>query len=110
MQTWSAVMPLRDQAMKTIETERNTLGVDNPLDLGVTAPAPEGVDVSGFDATDLADLCGVSRFAVEGDSIVVTDRRDQPACERSWKRDGTVKERSDGGVLSDRDAAALGLD
>ena len=34
---------------------------------------------------------------------------DQPRCERSWKRDGTVKQRSDGGMLSDRDAEALGL-
>ncbi|MGB0767721.1 MAG: class I tRNA ligase family protein, partial [Phycisphaeraceae bacterium] len=106
---WSAVMTLRDAVMKTLETERNTLSVDNPLDLGVTAPAPEGVDVAGFDTTDLADLCGVSRFGFGGDAIVVADLRDQPACERSWKRDGTVAERSDGGMLSDRDATALGL-
>jgi isoleucyl-tRNA synthetase len=30
-----------------------------------------------------------------------------PRCERSWKRDGTVKQRSDGGLLSDRDAEAV---
>ncbi|MFM1868543.1 MAG: hypothetical protein RL591_1951, partial [Planctomycetota bacterium] len=30
-------------------------------------------------------------------------------CERSWKRDGTVRQRSDGGTLSDRDAEALGI-
>ena len=107
---WSAVMALRDQVMKQLETDRNTLGVDNPLDLGVAAPAPEGVDVAAFDSVDLADLCGVSRFAFEGNSVAVTDLRDQPACERSWKRDGTVKERSDGGILSDRDATALGLE
>ena len=110
---WSAVMALRDQVMKKLETERNMLGVDNPLDLGVTAPTPEGADVSGFDTADLADLCGVSRFSFApgtGEPIAVTDLRDQPACERSWKRDGTVKERSDGGMLSDRDAAALGLE
>ena len=107
---WSAVMALRDQIMKKLETERNTLGVDNPLDLGVAAPAPEGADVSAFNPGDLADLCGVSRFAFDGQAIVVTDLRDQPACQRSWKRDGTVKQRSDGGMLSDRDASALGLD
>jgi isoleucyl-tRNA synthetase len=39
----------------------------------------------------------------------VLDLRSEPRCERSWKRDGTVKPRSDGGMLSDRDAAALGL-
>ncbi|MEO0475966.1 MAG: class I tRNA ligase family protein [Planctomycetota bacterium] len=106
---WSAVMVLRDEVMKALESQRNELGVDNPLDLGVTMPNPEGVDVSGFDTVDLADLCGVSRFAFGGDAITVTDLRDQPACERSWKRDGTVKERNDGEMLSDRDAAALGL-
>jgi len=41
--------------------------------------------------------------------VSVQDLRDEPRCERSWKRDGTVRERSDGGLLSDRDAAALGL-
>jgi isoleucyl-tRNA synthetase len=108
---WPAVIAVRDRVLKTLETQRNTLGVDNPLDLGVTAPAPEGVDVSAFDPADLADLCGVSRFAFAtgSDTIVVEDLRDQPACERSWKRDGTVKERTDGGILSDRDAEALGL-
>jgi len=40
----------------------------------------------------------------------VHDLRDRPRCERSWKRDGTVRERSDGGMLSDRDARALGLE
>ncbi|MFK7790129.1 MAG: isoleucine--tRNA ligase [Phycisphaeraceae bacterium] len=113
---WSAVIKLRDQVMKKLETERKTLGVDNPLDLGVSAPAPEGVDVSAFDPTDLADLCGVSQFALlpgseTSNTITITDLRDEHvACERSWKRDGTVKQRSDGGMLSDRDAAALGLD
>jgi isoleucyl-tRNA synthetase len=109
-ENWSAVMALRDQVMKKLETERNAMDIDNPLDIGVTAPTPEGVDVAAFDPADLADLCGVSRFAFGGESITVTDLRDQPACERSWKRDGTVKERSDGGMLSDRDATALGLD
>ena len=42
-------------------------------------------------------------------SVRIVDLRDQPRCERSWKRDGTVRERSDGGMLSDRDAATLGL-
>ena len=61
---------------------------------------------------ELADLCGVSRFSVaEGaePSIRVNDLREEPRCERSWKRDGTVRERSDGGMLSDRDAAAVGV-
>jgi isoleucyl-tRNA synthetase len=39
----------------------------------------------------------------------VIDLRDEPRCERSWKRDGTVRARSDGGMLSERDAVAVGL-
>ena len=36
--------------------------------------------------------------------------RSEPRCERSWKRDETVRQRSDGGWLSDRDAAAVGVE
>lgn len=39
----------------------------------------------------------------------VIDLRQEPRCERSWKRDGTVKQRSDGGMLSERDALAVGV-
>lgn len=106
---WSKVMELRDKVLKSLESQRQELGADNPLDLGVNTPAPEGLDLSVFDPTDLADLVGVSRFELGGDVTTVLDLRDQPRCERSWKRDGTVKQRSDGGMLSDRDAAALGL-
>ena len=34
---------------------------------------------------------------------------EEPRCERSWRRDGTVRQRSDGGWLSDRDAEAVGV-
>ena len=39
----------------------------------------------------------------------VVDLREEPRCERSRKRDGTVKQRADGGLLSDRDAMAVGV-
>ena len=60
---------------------------------------------------DLPDLFGVSRVVMAQDqsSIEVVDLRGEPRCERSWKRDGTVRQRSDGGTLSDRDAEALGI-
>ena len=41
--------------------------------------------------------------------VRVVDLRGEPRCERSWKRDGTVRERTDGGLLSDRDAAVVGV-
>ena len=77
----------------------------------MTLPADEAAVIEPF-GYELADLFGVSRFAmtVGSESVVtVADLREEPKCERSWKRDGTVKERSDGGILSDRDAAAVGL-
>ncbi len=108
---WGAVMTARDGWLKSIEEARQVKGIDNPLDCGVSVPQVKDADVSAFDMTDLADLCGVSRFALDAslDAPDIDDLRDEPRCERSWKRDGTVKTRSDGGMLSDRDAQALGL-
>ncbi|MEM9419112.1 MAG: isoleucine--tRNA ligase, partial [Planctomycetota bacterium] len=102
---WAEAMAERDVWLKAMEDFRQANDVDNPLDLGLFVSG----DWSAFAAEDLADLCGVSRFASGSDSTTVEDLSSEPRCERSWKRDGTVKERSDGGQLSDRDAAALGL-
>ncbi len=109
---WQPVLAQRDAWLKAIEDARQAQGIDNPLDCGVRVPAIKGVDANAFDPTDLADLCGVSRFAFDDSisEVAVDDLQAEPRCERSWKRDGTVKQRSDGGQLSDRDAQALGLD
>jgi len=102
---WEPVMQQRDTWLRAIESYRQEHDIDNPLDLGLAADMPEA-----FDPVDMADLCGVSQFRpkTEGEPEVI-DLRDEPRCERSWKRDGTVKQRSDGGLLSDRDADALGV-
>ncbi|MCW5755653.1 MAG: isoleucine--tRNA ligase [Phycisphaeraceae bacterium] len=112
---WPRVMDMRDKALAAIEQARGPadkggLGIDNPLDAGVSLPSSDGI-LDGFDPVDLADLLGVSLVSVSpgGAEVVVTDRRSEQRCERSWKRDGTVRPRSDGGLLSDRDAEALGL-
>ena len=110
-QNWDAVMKVREAALSAMEENRSgDAGIDNPLDAGLVLPDPEG-RLSAFDPVDLADLLGVSRVTVDpaADSVTVQDLRDQPRCERSWKRDGTVKKRSDGGMLSDRDAEAVGV-
>ncbi len=103
---WSKVMEIREGALKALE-EAKGAGIENPLDAELVLPDPDGV-LQKF-AADLADLLGVSRvrFAEEGE-IAVNDLRGEPKCERSWKRDGTVRERADGGMLSDRDAEAVG--
>ena len=106
---WSAVINLRDAALKRLE-EAKADGIDNPLDAGLVIPDPEGT-FARF-GEDLADLCGVSRARFEAGlgEVEIEDLRDAPRCERSRKRDGTVRARSDGALLSDRDAAAIGLD
>lgn len=104
---WAKAMQIVSEAQITLEKSKAELGVENPLDAGVTLPNPDGV-LTGFDTTDLADLMGVSRVLL-GSAPAVQDLRGEPRCERSWKRDGTVKQRSDGGMLSDRDALAVGV-
>ncbi len=107
---WPAALAARDAAKIALESAKAALGVENPLDAGVVLPDPQGV-LSGFDPVDLADLIGVSEVTLDRGAAQakVVDLRDRPRCERSWKRDGTVKQRSDGGMLSDRDAAAVGV-
>jgi len=112
---WAEVMALRDRALKVLEDARAQRGIDNPLDAGVEAQVAADVfaAVRPF-AAELADLCGVSRFELHEngaqETIAINDLRDQPRCERSWKRDTTVRPRSDGGLLSDRDARAVGVE
>ena len=110
---WNELISRRDQWLKSIEGARQELDIDNPLDCGLKVPRSDLLEK--FDPIDLADLCGISRFQwidadKDADKPEVEDLRSESRCERSWKRDGTVKHRRDGGMLSDRDAAALGLD
>ncbi|MEM8835434.1 MAG: isoleucine--tRNA ligase [Planctomycetota bacterium] len=107
---WEHVMTLRDAALKALEDVRASGEIDNPLDAGMVVPNAGGA-LGAFDPVDLADLLGVSRVQLDADAEVprVLDLKDEPRCERSWKRDGTVSQRSDGGMLSDRDAEAVGV-
>ena len=108
-------MSFRQDVLKSLEEARSSeSGLKNPLDCGIVVTAPPELeqDLRLFRA-ELVDLCGVSRLEFLPGSvqrIEVQDLREEPRCERSWKRDGTVKLRSDGGLLSDRDARVLGLD
>ncbi|MBY0261832.1 MAG: class I tRNA ligase family protein, partial [Phycisphaerales bacterium] len=107
---WPAVMSAVAEASKSLEKAKASMGVDNPLDAGVVLKDPHNT-LAKFDLVDIADLLGVSRVTLEpgqGDPRIL-DLRNEPRCERSWKRDGTVKPRSDGNLLSDRDAQAIGL-
>ncbi|MFM9995094.1 MAG: isoleucine--tRNA ligase [Phycisphaerales bacterium] len=112
---WTEVFAARERAQAAMERAKSPpaaggLGVDNPLDMGVTLPDPKGT-LARFDPADLADLLGVSRVTLDRPAAEprVIDLRAEPRCERSWRRDGTVKVRSDGGMLSDRDAEVVGV-
>ena len=108
-ESWSAAMDARDAGLLALEGSK-AQGIENPLDAGITLPDAKGA-LSALDPVDLADLMGVSEVTLDAnaETPAVHDLRDRERCERSWKRDGTVRERSDGGMLSDRDARALGL-
>jgi len=108
---WDEVFEARDAGLKALESVRAEGDLENPLDAQITLPDPMTV-LEAFDQRDLADLMGVSRVKLdlEAEEPSVQDLRSEPRCDRSWKRDGTVRERSAGGMLSDRDAQAVGVD
>ena len=115
---WPQIMEQRDRALKLIEETRESQDIDNPLDLGlkITFNPRQQHYFENVGHVDLADLLGISQVALESvgedleqPQMQVLDLRDQARCERSWKRDGTVKQRSDGGWLTDRDAEAVGV-
>lgn len=104
---WPEVIAAREVARKALEGAKAD-GIDNPLDAGLVMGDPRGV-LAAFEA-DLAEVMGVSRVSLTADGeVTVEDLREEPRCERSWRRDGTVRERADGGWLSDRNAEAVGL-
>ncbi len=105
---WATVFDCRNVSLKALEDVKSK-GIENNLDAGLIVPDPQSI-LEKFSA-DLPDLFGVSRVTLRQNAIgiIVEDLRAEPRCERSWKRDTTVKQRSDGGWLSDRDAEAVGL-
>ncbi len=112
-EAWEDVMEFRRKALKALEEARGKNGIKNPLDAGIhITTSKETLEILRPFEAELADLCGVSRFSLTAGPelrIEVQDLRGEPRCQRSWKRDATVKERSDGGVLSDRDAEVAGV-
>ncbi len=105
---WERVFAMRERAMAAVEAAKKSLGVENPLDMGLVLPDAGG-ELARFDAADLADVMNVSRVSVSATEteVRVEDLRNEPRCERSWKRDGTVKLRENGAWLSERDWAAV---
>lgn len=117
---WPKIMKAREAAQQTLEQARAAEVVDNPLDAEVHVADADGAlaafgkrfaaESGGSFEAEFADLLGVSRVKFVGAAAArVVSLADEPRCERSWKRDGTVKQRRDGGWLTDRDAEAVGV-
>ena len=103
--SWQELLVVQEQVSKALEDAKGA-GIENPLDAGIRLPDAEN-RFQAFEA-DLADVLGVSRVErTAGGGIEVMDLREEPRCERSWRRDATVRQREDGGYLSDRDADAV---
>ncbi|MCD4749407.1 MAG: class I tRNA ligase family protein, partial [Thermoanaerobaculales bacterium] len=110
---WATVFEVRSEVLRAFEQAKESMEISNPMDAGARVALESGqrLAIEPFVA-ELVDLCGMSRFElVDGDHLAVEilDLRSEPRCERSWKRDGTVRERSDGGTLSQRDAEVVGV-
>ncbi len=119
---WESAMALRQLSLKALEDAKaeggkTDDGITNPLDAGIVARVSPDLRAQFSDYLDeMADLCGVSRYAIEADAGIkggvdaatfsINDLREEPRCERSWKRDGTVQEHN-GHWLSARDAEVV---
>lgn len=103
---WEAAMLVRESVLRALEQAKQD-GIEKSLDAGLMIPDPGGVLAPLQE--DLRDLLEVSRLTLDpaATEITVIDLRDQPACERSWRREETVAERANGSLLSDRDWEAV---
>jgi isoleucyl-tRNA synthetase len=57
---WAAAMKAVESATRALESAKQSLGVENPLDAGMILPDAGG-ELARLDAADLADLIGVRR-------------------------------------------------
>lgn len=107
-ESWPDILKLRSVVFRALRKARKR-GIDNPLDAGVVLPDTDPM-LHRF-ASELPDIFGVSRveFAASAKGIHIRDLRNQPRCQRSWRRDGNVRQRKGGVWLSDRDAMVLGI-
>jgi isoleucyl-tRNA synthetase len=101
---WDLVMETRKAVQKALENAKSN-GIENSLDAGIQLPKSHAIHEF---LHDLPDIFGVSRVEFsEIETITIQDLRDQHRCERSWKRDETVKAWPNGAILSERDYHAI---
>jgi isoleucyl-tRNA synthetase len=105
---WKDFLDTRDEALKAIEDAKRMTGITNTADLKLVLPMFKG-QLADIDDNQLAGSFLVSRveFCARTQRPLAVDIRNEPMCERSRRRDGTVRLRSNGALLSDRDASVL---
>jgi len=105
---WPKLMQLRESVLKALEDAKQR-DIDNPLDAEVVLSGTEAW-LEKFEP-ELPDLFGVSRVRRTGEKagVVINDLRGEPRCDRCWKRLESCTGRSDGGMLCDRCADAVGV-
>lgn len=110
---WDTLFELRAETSKKLEEAKASMGINYPLDAGVEAVmSASAIETLQPYFDDIVDFLGVSRFSfVEGENteVRIVDLQEEPRCARSWLRNETVKERSNGDLLSDRDADVVGV-
>jgi isoleucyl-tRNA synthetase len=105
LEAWNLLFSTRQEAQKILESYKDK-GIENALDAELILP----VSLKQFQSEylDLTDIFGVSRIQFhDSESIDIRDLRNEPRCERSWKRDETVSLRDNDMYLSDRDYRVL---
>ena len=105
LEAWNLLFSTRQEAQKILESYKDK-GIENALDAELILP----LSLKQFQSEylDLTDIFGVSRIQFhDSESIEIRDLRNEPRCERSWKRDETVSLRDNDMYLSDRDYKVL---
>ena len=102
---WENLLQKRQDILKLLE-EYKEKGIENSLDAGIIFP--ESFSYFSTFNVNLPDFFGVSRVEFRSsDKLDIVNLQHEPRCERSWKRDVSVRDRGDGLLLSDRDAEAI---
>ena len=101
---WDDVMETRKNVQKELEMQPKIMALKTVWMPAFNYPAP-------YQSLNSLQIWLISLGYLElnlaVDAISIQDLQNEPRCERSWKRDLTVKTRPNGAVLSERDYDAI---
>ena len=100
------LLPLKMECNTLLEAASKNKDPKNPMDAMMEIDKSLWKD--GMSEYEVACLLGVSRIII-GNKTQVHNISDEPKCQRCWRREETVDKRSDGGLLCNRCAHAIGV-